>query len=400
MTQERKAKLPRWAVPLMQPARYKGARGGRASGKSWFFAQYIIARMLTDVNLQVVCIREIQRSLKFSAKKLLEDTIRRMGVGGEFEVLQTEIRRRGGPGIIIFQGMQDHTADSIKSLESFDVAWCEEAQSLSHRSMELLIPTIRQDDSELLFSWNPEKETNAVERLFDERDDGVVVHVNYTDNPWCPQSMKDEAARMRRLDPERFNHIWKGGFNKVSDALVFRNKYSVRDFEPGRDWNGPYYGLDFGFSNSPTAGVKCWIYDSRLWIEYDMEKTRLELDATADSVKQHLPGVENHTIRADSARPESISYLKRHGLPRIEGVKKGKGSVEDGIQFIRSFEEVVIHSRCQNTERAFGSYSHKVDKLSGDILPVVIQEDDHIPDALRYALEPIMKKSGYTLDNL
>lgn len=384
----------------MQPARYKGARGGRASGKSWFFAQYIIARMLTDVNLQVVCIREIQRSLKFSAKKLLEDTIRRMGVGGEFEVLQTEIRRRGGPGIIIFQGMQDHTADSIKSLESFDVAWCEEAQSLSHRSMELLIPTIRQDDSELLFSWNPEKETNAVERLFDERDDGVVVHVNYTDNPWCPQSMRDEADRMRRIDPEKHRHIWLGGFNKINDALIFRNKYSVREFEPSDMWNGPYYGLDFGFAESPTAGVKCWIYDSRLWIEYDMEKTRLELDATADSVKQHLPGVENHTIRADSARPESISYLKRHGLPRIEGVKKGKGSVEDGIQFIRSFDEVVIHPRCEDTEREFGSYSYKVDKLSGDILPVVIQEDDHIPDALRYALEPIMKKSGYTLDNL
>ena len=146
--------------------RYKGAKGGRASGKSHFFAEAIIERHIQDANSRTVCIREVQRSLKFSAKQLLEDKIKALNVEHMFEVMGTEIHNRQGNGIIIFQGMQDHTAESIKSLEGFDIAWCEEAQSLSKRSIELLDPTLRKDGSELWFSWNPRNETDAVEQLF------------------------------------------------------------------------------------------------------------------------------------------------------------------------------------------------------------------------------------------
>src|SRR5690625_2615548 len=157
---------PRWAVPLLQPSRYKAAHGGRASGKSNFFAVLLVEEHTRLPDLQSVCIREIQRSLKFSAKKLIEQKIRDLGVSHLFDITLTEIRRVGGQGLIIFEGMQDHTADSIKSLEGFDRAWVEEAQSLSHRSLELLIPTIRKDGSELWFSWNPDQPEDAVEGLF------------------------------------------------------------------------------------------------------------------------------------------------------------------------------------------------------------------------------------------
>ena len=157
---------PRWAIPLLCKKRYKGAKGGRGSGKSHFFAEMIVEEHISDADTQSVCIREIQKSLKFSAKKLIEDKIYSMGVSNLFDITQTEIRNVKGRGIIIFQGMQDHTADSIKSLEGFNRAWCEEAQSLSNRSMELLLPTIRAQGSELWFSWNPENETDPIEELF------------------------------------------------------------------------------------------------------------------------------------------------------------------------------------------------------------------------------------------
>lgn len=140
-----KIETPRWSVPLLRPNRIKGAKGGRSSGKSHTFAEMLVEEHIHDKDLQSVCIREIQKSLKFSAKKLIESKIREFGVSHLFEITLTEIRRVDGQGLIIFQGMQDHTADSIKSLEGFDRAWVEEAQSISKRSLELLEPTIRKD---------------------------------------------------------------------------------------------------------------------------------------------------------------------------------------------------------------------------------------------------------------
>lgn len=212
---------PRWAVPLLAPSRYKGAKGGRSSGKSHFMAEMLVEEHAAYADLQSVCIREIQKSLKFSAKKLIEDKIHDMGLAGLFDIQMTEIRRKGGRGIIIFQGMQDHTADSIKSLEGFDRAWVEEAQSLSHRSLELLIPTIRKDGSEIWFTWNPSQPSDAVENHFRNNTNATLVHVNYTDNPWCPQVMVDEAERMKAENYERYSHIWLGGYNdNLDNALI------------------------------------------------------------------------------------------------------------------------------------------------------------------------------------
>ena len=180
----------------------------------------------------------------------------------------------------------------------------------------------------------------------------------------------------------------------MSDAQIFRGKYEEKAFTQRDDWDGPYFGLDFGFSQDPTAAVKCWIYDGCLYIEQDYGKIGLELDDTAPMMRQHLPGIEKYVVRADSARPESISYLKRHGLPRIVGVQKGKGSVEDGIEFIKSFKRVFIHPEAAATLREFKLYSYKTDRLSGDVLPVVLDENNHYIDAVRYALEPLMKRRG------
>lgn len=385
---------PRWALPLLPPKRYKGAKGGRASGKSHFMAELLVEEHVMDAEHQSVCIREIQKSLKFSAKKLIESKIEAMGVGHLFDVQTTEIRRKGGSGLIIFQGMQDHTADSIKSLEGFDRAWVEEAQSMSHRSLELLIPTIRKDTSEIWFSWNPDQPSDAVEQLLTQQDneDAVVVHVNYTDNPWCPDVMAKQADWQRRSDYERFAHIWLGGYNTKSEAQVFAGRWRVDEFEPTPEWDGPYQGLDFGFSADPTAFVRCWIHQNTLYIEHDPGRVGLELDKTAPYIAQAVPDADKYATRADSARPESINYLQRHGMPRVTGVDKWSGSVEDGVEHLKTYDEIVIHTRCRDMQEEARLYSYKVDKRSGDILPKLEDAHNHRWDAVRYALAPMIKR--------
>ncbi|UAB76973.1 PBSX family phage terminase large subunit [Erythrobacter sp. SCSIO 43205] len=213
---------PRVFVPLLKPARYKGAYGGRGSGKSHFFAECVVEEMIADANCSVVCIREIQKSLKFSAKKLVEEKIASMGVSHLFEIQSTEIKRIGGKGVCIFQGMQDHTADSIKSLEGFKIAWVEEAQSLSQRSLNLLRPTIRAPGSQIWFSWNPRRKSDPVEKLLrrKKRDDAIIVRANYTDNPFLPAELRSEAEGDKRDDPDGFAHTWLGEYESMGSKVV------------------------------------------------------------------------------------------------------------------------------------------------------------------------------------
>lgn len=387
---------PAWAEPLLAEdgVRYKGAKGGRGSGKSHFFAEMAVEDMVMDPDLPFVCIREVQKSLRFSAKRLIESKIEKLGVGRLFDVQRDAIYRKGGSGLMIFQGMQDHTAESIKSLEGFKRAWIEEAQNLSHNSLKLLRPTIREEGSQIWATWNPDQPTDAIEELLcaDTPPDGtILVHVNYDQNPFLPSTLRDEMAYDRRHNPDSFDHVWLGGHNKKSKAQIFAGKWRIDEFEPGPDWDGPYHGLDFGFAHDPTAGVKCWVHENRLYIEREAFKVGLELDDTAPFLIKSIPGIERHVVRADNARPESISYLKRHGMRRIAACVKGKGSVEDGIEFIRSFQEIVIHTRCEHMAQEARLYSYKVDARSGDILPVVVDQFNHGWDGVRYALEPLMK---------
>lgn len=183
---------------------------------------------------RAVCIREIQKSIKESVKRLLEDKIEKLGVTGYFEVLESEIRVIAGVGKgghIIFQGMQNHTAQSIKSLEGYDIAWVEEAQTLSEFSLKLLRPTIRKEDetgeSELWFSWNPDTKKGAVDQLLRGKNkikDAIVVEANYLDNPFCPQSMIKEAQEEKEKDEDEYLHIWMGHYKRVLEGAVYANE--------------------------------------------------------------------------------------------------------------------------------------------------------------------------------
>jgi phage terminase large subunit len=211
--------------PLLAPSRYKGCWGGRGSGKSQFFADLLIDDHMCVPGLRSVCIREVQKSLKESAKRLIEDKLNAYGVGeaNGFKVFR-EVIETPGDGIITFQGMQDHTAESIKSLEGFGRAWVEEAQTLSARSMSLLRPTIRAEGSELWFSWNPRRKADPVDVMLrgDDMPTGaVVVKANWNTNPWFPSVLEQERQDCLRLTPDQYDHIWDGGYATVLEGAYY-----------------------------------------------------------------------------------------------------------------------------------------------------------------------------------
>lgn len=205
--------------PLVAPSRYKGAFGGRGSAKSWFFAEALVKDSIIEPGnsagegLRSVCIREQQKSLKESAKRLIEDKIQALRLGLSFNVFKDRIETPGD-GIIIFQGMQDYTAESIKSLEGYKRAWIEEAQTLSDRSLTLLRPTIRADGSEMWFSWNPRRKTDAVDKLLRNNApfNSVVVRSNWRNNPWFPKELELERLFDKENYPDRYEHIWEGDY--------------------------------------------------------------------------------------------------------------------------------------------------------------------------------------------
>lgn len=211
--------------PLLEPARYKAAYGGRGSGKSHFFADLLIEDSLYEKGLRSVCIREVQKSLKDSAKRLLEDKLgeHRLGETDGFKVFR-EVIETPGDGVVTFQGMQDHTAESIKSLEGFKRAWAEEAQTLSARSLSLLRPTIRADGSELWFSWNPRRKNDPVDMMLrgDHLPTGAtVLRANWSDNPWFPTVLDQERRDCLRDTPDQYDHIWEGGYATVTEGAYY-----------------------------------------------------------------------------------------------------------------------------------------------------------------------------------
>lgn len=377
---------PRWSTPIIdrEKARYIGAFGGRGSGKSWFFAEWIVERCVMQ-KTDVVCVREVQRSLKQSVKKLIENKIQELGVGHLFDVQQAEIKCPHG-GVIIFQGMQNHTADSIKSLEGFDIAWVEEAQSISQFSLDLLRPTIRKPGSQLVFSWNPRNPDDPVEALLrgDNRpDDSVIVEVNYSDNPWFPDVLREEMEYDKRRDPDKYLHVWKGEYVRNSETRVFKN-WAIEEFDAPAD-AVHRMGADWGFASDPTVCIRSHIIGRKLFIDWEAYQIGCEIVDTP-SLFMSIPEAEKWPMVADSARPETISHMRKNGFPKIMPAVKGPKSVEEGVEWLKSFD-IIVHPRCQHTIDELTLYSYKTDPVTARVLPVLEDKHNHVIDALRYACE-------------
>lgn len=379
--------LPDWAEPLFEPHRYKSIHGGRGSGKSWAAGTALLVKGLQSKH-RILCGREFQNSIRDSVHHLLAERIDTLKL--PYKVLETSIRGPNGTEII-FAGLR-HNVNSVKSTEGLTIVWLEEAQCISEASWQILIPTVRADGSEIWATWNPDLESDPTyQRLkANPPPDCIDIEVNWDRNKWLSQELIAEKDYLYNVDPEMAAHVWGGKTRRNSVAQVLRGRYVVEAFEPGHDFSGPYLGMDFGFSVDPTALVKVWVAGRTLYVEHEAYGVGVDLDDTP-ALMDKVPGAREHTIRADSSRPETISHLRRHGYSRVIGVEKGKGSVEDGVEHLRSYERIVIHPRCVHAAEEARLWSYKVDRLTGDVLPKLDDRHDHTWDAVRYALEPIIR---------
>jgi phage terminase large subunit len=371
-------------------ARYRAAYGGRGSAKSHSFATALVIKA-RERPMRILCAREVQKSIRDSVKRLLDDKIEECGFGQHYESIDTEIRGSNG-SLIVFAGLRTNP-DAVKSMEGFDIAWVEEANRVSQRSLELLVPTIRKPGSEIWFTWNPDQPTDPVDVMF--RSEGgppprsIVRAVNYDANPWFPEVLRADMEWDRRRDPEKYAHVWLGEYLRNSEARVFKN-WKVEEFETPEDARF-YFGADWGFSVDPTVLVRCFMVGRTLFVDQEAYRVGVEIDRTP-ALFETIPGSKRWPITADSARPETISYMRRHGFPNITPAQKGAGSVEDGIEFMKSYD-IVVHPRCRHTSDELTFYSWKTDPLTGDILPVPADKHNHVIDALRYAVEGLRRKT-------
>lgn len=386
-------KIGRVLAPPRGSYQYRGPHGGRGSAKSYSVA-LIAAAWGYQEPIRILCTRELQASIKESFHAELKAAIGSVPwLARHYDVGVDYLRGANGTEFI-FRGLR-HNSQSIKSLAKIDLTIVEEAEDVPEESWIALEATVfRQPRSELIAIWNPRRRGSPVDkRLRQNPPPGAIVEaVQWRDNPFFPAGLdKLRQHQQATLDPATYAWIWEGEYLELSAAQVLAGKVEVRQFEPTPDWDGPYHGADWGFSQDPTTAVRCWIYGGCLFVEHEAYKAGLEIDQTAAEFRRAIPGIEAHTIRADSARPETISYLKRHGLPRVEAVKKWPGSVEDGIAHLRSYAAIVVHPRCVHTIEETRLYSYKTDRLSGDILPGVVDAHNHCIDAIRYALTPLMR---------
>lgn len=386
-----------WQEELFKPHRYKIIYGGRGSGKSYAVADALIFISLKKKSL-IMCSREFQGSIKDSVHSLIVQRINNYKLNEFFEITYDEIRCKTSASKFIFKGFKNNI-DNIKSIAGITHLWIEEADSLSIDSWTVIKPTIREAGSEIWATFNPK---NANDLLYKEfileganefqTQDAYVVKINYQDNPHFPQVLKDELERDKQKDFGKYLHIWEGELLKNSDSQVFKQDkhWQIDEFEEPIGIH-PYYGLDFGFSQDPTAGIRCYVVNNILYITHEVYQHRLAIDEIGKKLNEKLKDYDSgrYTIWCDSASPDLIHLLNKHGYP-AGGADKGKGSIEAGIEHLKTFDKIIIHARCIETAKEFCNYSYVVDR-SGDITTKVKDDYNHCIDALRYALTRLMK---------
>ena len=361
---------------LYSPHRYKVFYGGRGSGKSWAVARALIA-MADFGRVRILCCREVQNSIRDSSYQTLKDTAERMGLFDRFDFKESEIEHKRTGSRFIFSGLL-RNENSIRSKEGIDICWIEEASSVSRKSWDVLIPTIRKPGSELWLTFNPLTVDDPTNDFLEAPPPGAYVRkVNYTDNPYFPEVLREQMEWDKANDYEKYLHIWEGFPLTISGAQIFRGKYVVEAI-PDDLWKQAdrlFFGADFGFARDPSTLVRCFILDNCLYIDHEAYGVGVEIDEMPQLYRS-VPESTKWPIKADCARPETISYLKRHGFT-IEGAEKWPESIEEGINFIRSFDKVIIDPRCVHTADEFRLYAYKTDRLTGEVLPVVLDKNNH-----------------------
>jgi phage terminase large subunit len=370
------------------PVRYRCSWGGRGGAKSHSFATALLLKG-AERKMRIGCYREIQKSIKDSVKALLDDKIAAMGLGDFYQSLEYEIRGKNGTNFIfggLRSGGKNTNLEGKKSTEGLDIAAVFEARNVSQVSLDILRPTVRTSGSEIWFEWNPVDPNDPIDQMFRGESGpppGTIVRkVNWQDNPFFPDVLRRDMEWDRKRDFDKYQWVWEGEYERNGEARVFKN-WRVEAFEAPPDAEFRF-GADWGFAIDPTTLVRCYIEGRNLYIDYEAYMVGCEIDQTPQ-LFDSVPGSRRWLITADSARPETVSYMKRDGFKIVSAIK-GPGSIEDGVEFLKSFD-IIVHPRCEHTITELGAYKYKTDSLTGKVLPILADKDNNIIDAARYALE-------------
>lgn len=383
---------PLWKNPKRRNYIY----GGRGSGKSHDVAEFCLTRAYQS-KIKVLCTRELQNSIADSVYSLLKNKITDMHLDFFFTVYKDKIVGNNGSEFI-FKGIHNNVSE-IKSMENISIAWLEESQSLSRESIDVIVPTIRAPGSILIFTFNPYKDNDPIYmEMKNATEDDLVIKANYSDNPWFPEELRLEMERDKKNDYQKYLWVWEGECLGLSDAQIFRGKYVVENFETPKNADF-HFGADWGFANDPTTLVRSFIVGNDLYIDMCAGKVGCDLEDTP-SLFNEVQGSSIYPIYADSARPETISFMRSKHY-NVIAAEKWNGSVEDGIQYLRSFSCIHIHERCKAVAEEFDLYQYKVDRQTGEVLRIPVDKFNHYIDAIRYSLTVPMRSAnnGKVYDN-
>ncbi|CAI0821140.1 phage terminase, large subunit, PBSX family [Serratia entomophila] len=401
--------IPAKLVPVFatEGVRYRGAYGGRGSAKTRTFALMTAVRAYqaaeSGTSGVILCAREYMNSLEESSMEEVKQAILSVPwLAANFDIGEKYIRTIDKSVNYVFCGLR-HNLDSIKSKARILLCWVDEAESVSEIAWQKLSPTVREEGSEIWVTWNPERDGSATDKRFRKEagEDCITVEMNYTDNPWFPDVLEGERINdQRRLDPATYAWVWEGAYLENSDKQVLAGKYRIAEFSDSlwKEAERLFFGADFGFAKDPNTLVRSFILHNRLYIEYEAYGQHTELDHMPE-LYDTIPGVRDWPIKADSARPETISYLKRQGF-NISAAEKWQGSVEDGIAHLRGFDEIIIHPRCKNVAREARLWSYKTDRITGEVLPKLADGNEHCWDGIRYSLDGHIKRKSQAVGML
>ncbi|MDR0454717.1 MAG: PBSX family phage terminase large subunit [Deferribacteraceae bacterium] len=381
---------------LRENARYKVAYGGRGGAKSESIARILLAKAVKQ-QMRILCTRQYQASIRDSVHKLLSDIIRSYPVTLDpyFKITNDSIVCNGSGSEFIFKGLQNII--EIKSMQAVNICWVEEAVNVTADNWNILIPTIRAENSEIWVSFNPINITDPTYQRFvlnRASDDQITLSVTYRDNPFFPGVLRREMEQCKKNDYDLYLHIWEGNPKTLSDAIIFKGKYEIKEFQtmPCPRWR---LGADWGFAADPSTLIAMYINENNLYIRHEVYGHGIEIRDMEQFWKPVLDKTGKQTVYADCARPETISDANRYSGTTVTAAKKWAGSVEDGIEFIRGkFGKIYIHPECKHTAEEFGRYSYKVDRKTEEILPVVADAFNHCIDAVRYGLDGYIRNNS------
>ena len=386
--------FPQYKEFFIAPKRYNVVYGSRAKGATWNIARGLLM-LACSGEYRILCTREFQNSINESVYQTLISQIEMLDLSENFKILNNSITSVTGSEFI-FKGLRNNI-DSIKSMEGIDICWVAEADRIPQNSWEKLIPTIRAENSVFYIDFNTDSVEDYVYKQFVERkrDDSYVLFQTYKDNPCLPEVLRKEMEFDKEYDYDKYLWVWEGNPRSTSNSCIFQGHFRVDDFDTPEKAQF-FHGVDWGFSNDPLALIRCYVEDNVLYIDKESGGIGVEIDDTP-KLFEDIDTFKTWKSKADNARPELISYMNKHGYPKMVASSKGKNSVTNGIDKIKNFKEVIINPRCVNTIEEFKLYSYEKNKLTGELTPIPEDKHNHWIDALRYSLEDVGKSNKITL---